>query len=181
MNKRPDFLTSPLTLHYSCLSLEGLSLPITYLSFKNQITHYVLSETMPIPQALMHVLPLCPDSMHSHNCPDPIAWNPRSNAANICWELTMYQALCMQKWNIIHIFKEFKVYQQTSRPTDTPGYRWYNVHRVNLLISSITWGFREGFPKEVSSNLGFESKTGIQQVLLRNTSNIEIICVLLCP
>lgn len=51
----------------------------------------------------------------------------------------------------------------------------------NLLSSFISWVFREGFPKEASSDSGFEIKIGVREVLLRNTSNTGSFYVLFCP
>lgn len=72
MNKRPGFLPSPLTLHLSSsLSLEGFLYLVTYLSFKNQIKYYLLSDTVPTPQARIQVLWLCPQSMR---CTERFWW-----------------------------------------------------------------------------------------------------------
>lgn len=108
---------------YSSVSREGISLPTPTRPWR--IKSHIMSSQKPCLShrlwcmSFLSVLIVCT----VYNCPDSIAWHPRSNTANIFWELTMCQALLMQKWNIIHVFKGFKVCQQTSRPTNTPDYR----------------------------------------------------------
>lgn len=63
-------------LHWPCtlsssLSLEGFLYLVTYLSFKNQIKYYLLSDTVPTPQARIQVLWLCPQSMR---CTERFWW-----------------------------------------------------------------------------------------------------------
>lgn len=58
------------------------------------------------------------------------------------------------------------------------------THMENMessLSSFISWVFREGFPKEASSDLSFEIKIGVWEVLLRNTSNTGIFLCTILP
>lgn len=159
-----------------------------YLSFKNQIKHYFFLRNHPYTTGC-NACPSYTSSWYAlHTTVLMVFHAPQcgltqSNATNICWESTMYQVLQMQK------LKDYYPYPQGVHKRNNHVNKYSRLQMVwctwgtqssDLLIISISWGTKECFLKEESSDLGFESKIGVPQVLSRGTSNIGIIYVLFC-
>lgn len=153
----------------SFLSLKGVSLPLAYLSFKNQIIYYLLSKTTPPPQTMIYVLHLCLYSKRGTklSC-QPIP---------LCCHLIQCNKRLLSVYYVLHIPDEKKtkeIESTSSRNSQStkrhPGQHILQItddttHTENmensLLSSFISWVFREGFPKEALSDLSFEIKIGV--------------------
>ena len=115
----------------SFLSLKGVSLPLAYLSFKNQIIYYLLSKTTPPPQTMIYVLHLCLYSKRGTklSC-QPIP---------LCCHLIQCNKRLLSVYYVLHIPDEKKQKKQNphlqgihSLPRDTQGNIYFRLQMIQL-------------------------------------------------